>query len=207
MNKPDNQADGRTPRAVLRYLIESTFRGDEVKVILSALDLAAEIHANQRRDDGSPYIDHPVRVAIIVIEKLGRRDIRSVCTALLHDVIEDSEVDAQMLRLRLIALFGPEIASGVQTLTKPPRGRMSREEINVEYFARLRIAPDWIKIIKLADRLDNLRDLVNSPNPEKRARMLLETNTFFIPLIETLGDKIVVGLLGTAFASAIEGLS
>ncbi len=156
----------------------------------AAIALAVAAHAAATRDEGTPYVEHPLRVALILAEELGITDPDALMAALLHDVLEDS------------ARFGPDDISGacgvgvlglVSALTRStdaetPTGRESR----AAYLKRFATAPDPVLILKLSDRLDNLRSLPLSPSPAKRQRYVQETRQYLLPLCEGRGDAVNV---------------
>jgi|SRR5262245_2608237 len=145
---------------------------DELSQVERAYDLARVAHAGQMRDEGTPYILHPVRVATILSEELGLYSSKLACAALLHDVIEDSDVTREQLTRE----FGDTVARIVWLLTKLPEVSL------VGYLAAIEEASD-IKapIVKLCDRLDNLRFLMKSPKAEKKRRYIKTTEQYYLP--------------------------
>jgi (p)ppGpp synthase/HD superfamily hydrolase len=108
-----------------------------------------------------------------------------ICAALLHDVAEDHEqFNADYIEKE----FGSRVGSIVRTLTKPDPAGKTREEVNAVYFQRLREADEETKLIKLVDKLDNVRDAVNCPDPAKRRRTAAEARDFYLSLASTLQD-------------------
>ena len=128
-------------------------------LILDALAFAARKHRDQRRKDvaASPYINHCIAVANVLASEGGITDPATICTALLHDTIEDTETTPQELRGR----FGEEICAAVLEVsddgTLPKR---ERKRLQVERAARL---SDRAKLVKLADKICNVRDVVDHP--------------------------------------------
>jgi len=146
---------------------------------------------------------HPLRVALILTEELGLADTDLVATALLHDVVEASPgSDPQPLRDR----FGPTVADAVLALTKPPRGARSRSQVNRTYFARVKDASPVARIVKLADKLDNVRDAINCPDPAKRARTAAEARELFSLLCPTLADRGAAAELIRLLEASVERL-
>jgi len=145
----------------------------ELGQVQLAYELARAAHAGQMRDEGTPYILHPVRVATILCDELGLYSSNLACAALLHDVIEDSDVTREQLNLE----FGDTVARIVWLLTKLPEVSL------VAYLAAIEKAAD-IKapIVKLCDRLDNLRFLMRSPKAEKKRRYIKTTQQYYLPL-------------------------
>jgi (p)ppGpp synthase/HD superfamily hydrolase len=138
-----------------------------------AFEVARIAHDGQRRDEGTPYIVHPVRVAAMLVNELRILTPRLICAALLHDVIEDSPTT----RTQIAQAFGEEIAEVVWLLTK-------LEEVSLaEYLAAIEArAETGAPIVKLCDRLDNLRFLTCSPRTEKIHRYIRTTEAYYLPM-------------------------
>jgi len=145
----------------------------EVNEVRRAYELARQAHAGQTRDEGSPYIVHPVRVALSLVDELALFSPKLICSALLHDVIEDSDVT----REDLARMFDDSIAEIVWLLTK-------LEEVSLrDYLARIEAAAHTgAPIVKLCDRLDNLRSVIDTPRLEKKRRYIRTTEEFYLPL-------------------------
>lgn len=186
--------------ARLEEALGSTLPPGELARLRRAIALARRAHEGQSRDDGAPYIVHPLRTALVLAEELGVTEPDALCAAVLHDVLED---DKSLTAEDLGGDFGPRVARMVGTLTKPTKAEGSREEVNREYFPRVARADLATRLVKLADRLDNTRDLARCPDPAKRQRKLDETRAFYLALIEQLEDPAARGTLGQAFAQAI----
>lgn len=158
----------------------------DVNRILSAYTLAKDVHQYQRRNDGTPYFWHPTRVARIMIDELECRDADLLIAALLHDTLEDSDIlNAEVLTYN----FGEYVTFLVESLTKEIRvddGPL-REQIDRDYVERLKKAPEDCRVIKLCDRLDNLRCLGFNlkRNPFKYVQ---ETSEHYLPMAETSND-------------------
>lgn len=129
------------------------------------------LHRGQCRDEGTPYSDHPVRVARSLRGEFGVEDPEVLSAALLHDVLEDTWATAADLRRR----FGPRVARLVEALTK-------RGEPTAAYLERLSAAGPDAVTIKLADRLDNVRGLSLSPVPGKIRKYADETRSAYLPM-------------------------
>jgi GTP pyrophosphokinase len=158
------------------YLIEKLMphlSPDEMDQVKRAYTLAETAHEGQRRDEGAPYIVHPLRVAIALVDELQIHSPSLVCSALLHDVIEDSPTT----REEIARGFGEEIARIVWLLTK-------FEDVSLgDYLDAIEGAAETgAPIVKLCDRLDNLRSLANSPKVEKKYRYIRTTEYFYLPL-------------------------
>jgi len=153
--------------------------------ITRALEVAEDAHAGQTRDDDTPYILHPLRIALFLLQELDVYDADIFSAALLHDVAEDQE---RFTPDYIEAAFGSRVGSIVRTLTKPDEPTKTREEINQVYFERLRDSDEDCKLIKLADKLDNVRDAINSPYPAKQRRTAAEAKDFYLLLAASLRD-------------------
>jgi (p)ppGpp synthase/HD superfamily hydrolase len=159
--------------------VEDAVDAGQASHLKKALELASRVHSGQLRDDGSPYIDHPIRVALILLDEVHIADTDLLCAALLHDAPEDCpSLSFESLERE----FGSKVRHIVETLTKPRDEGLTREEINAVYFQRLVRADGNCKLVKLADKLDNVRDSVHSPAIAKRARTVDEAERFYVPL-------------------------
>ena len=131
----------------------------DVALIRKAYEFAKEAHKGQKRESGEDYITHPLQVASILVELL-KADGASVCAALLHDVVEMCGIETKEIQKE----FGEEIANLVEGLTKKSKIAFeSRAEQNAENLRRMLIATTKdirIILVKLADRLDNLTDVI-----------------------------------------------
>lgn len=168
-------------------------------VIDDAYSLAAEAHAAQTRENGEPYITHPLAVADILADY--RLDGGSIVTALLHDVIEDTRVTLPVLQSR----FGAEIAGLVDGVTKLTRLELQSDRTKqAENFRKLVLAMSKdirVLLVKLADRLHNMRTIHFVHEPERRARIARETMEIYAPLAERIGmDRVKTELQNRAFA-------
>lgn len=168
----------------LNYIVQR-LDARSIKKIRRALAAAEDAHAGQTRDDDTPYILHPLRTAFFLLRELGIYNADILSAALLHDVAEDHE---RYTSDYIEARFGTRVGSIVCTLTKPSEPAKTREQINEVYFERLRHSDEECRLIKLADKLDNVRDAVNCPYPAKRRRTAAEAKDFYLPLAASLRD-------------------
>ena len=168
---------------VLMKIYES-YTGENREMILHAYDFAKEAHRNQKRASGEPYFIHPCAVAEILVE-LGL-DAETVSAALLHDVIEDTPYTAEDIRRE----FGEGVLKLVSGVTKLDKIEFkSQEEEEAENFRKifLAMAQDIrVIIIKLADRLHNMRSL-NYLSEERQQKMSRETLDIYAPIAGRLG--------------------
>jgi guanosine-3',5'-bis(diphosphate) 3'-pyrophosphohydrolase len=132
---------------------------DAIDLILKAAQFAAHKHKNQRRKDASasPYINHPLALASTLREEGRVEDATVLAAALLHDTIEDTETDYEELR----GQFGEEVAEIVAEVTDTKwLKKASRKRLQISKAAR---ASSGAKLVKLADKISNLRDIIASP--------------------------------------------
>ncbi len=167
-------------------------------LIDAAYQLAIQAHSTQRRDNGDPYITHPVAVAGILAGY--RLDVASIATALLHDVIEDTAYKLPAIEAR----FGKEIAGLVDGVTKLTRLELQSDRTKqAENFRKLVLAMSRdirVLLVKLADRLHNMRTLHFVREPDRRKRIARETMEIYAPLAERIGmDAVKTELQTLAF--------
>src|SRR6201989_546302 len=145
---------------------------------------AMKAHGEQKRASGDPYFSHPLEVAAILTDL--KLDDATIAAALLHDTIEDTAAT----RAEIDQMFGPEIGALVEGLTKLKRLELvSREAKQAENLRKLLLAiADDVRVllIKLADRLHNMRTLEHMP-PEGRSRIAQETLDIYAPLAGRMG--------------------
>ena len=167
-------------------------------LIDAAYVMAMQAHGDQRRDNGDPYITHPLAVADILAGY--RLDVGSLATALLHDVVEDTGVRLEEIESR----FGKSIAGLVDGVTKLTKLELKTESKQAENFRKLVLAMSQdirVLLVKLADRLHNMRTLHFVTSVERRRRIALETMEIYAPLAERIGmDAVKTELQNLAFA-------
>ena len=158
--------------------------GDDTSLIVHAAETATVAHAGQLRRSGEPYVTHPIAVAGIVAD-LGL-DAQTVAAALLHDAVEDTGVTTEVIERD----FGPSVALIVEGVTKLDRLQFDSKEAQQAATVRkmlVAMASDWrVLIIKLADRLHNMRTLSVMPEWKQR-RTAQETLDIYAPLAHRLG--------------------
>lgn len=158
------------------------------ELVRKALDVARIAHAGQTRDEGSPYLEHPVRTALILLDEIKSTDPTEIAAALTHDVLEDSQIAAGELGKRT----SPRVAEIVAALTKDPiasgltgdartAAKTARDN---RYFQLIGKADATIRRVKCADRLDNLRSLPKSPEKGKAERYKTETRSHLLPIAQ-----------------------
>ena len=154
------------------------------EVIQKAFNISKKAHANQFRSSGEEYFTHPLAVADLLIDM--KLDSSTIITALLHDVVEDSEITLENIKNE----FGEEISKLVDGVTKLSKLDIRFGFAQAENFRKLLLASsDDIRVllVKLADRLHNIRTINGIKNDQKRSRICYETLEIFAPLAERLG--------------------
>ena len=133
--------------------------GNPMGAFVKAVAFAADKHRNQRRKDAeaSPYINHPIALANVLANEGGVADVTVLCAAVLHDTIENTETTPEELQ----AIFGPKVASVVMEVTDDKSLEKSvRKQRQVEHAPHISTEA---KLVKLADKISNLRDIIASP--------------------------------------------
>ena len=168
----------------LYELASSYFTNTELDLLQIAYSVASEAHKNQFRQEGSPYITHPVAVASILLEL--HLDIETVCAGLMHDVLEDSVIKKSYLE----KLFGKEtliIVDGVSNLNKLDFDSLEDRNANNLQKMALAMSKDVrVIIVKLCDRLHNMRTIEFLPR-EKQIRKSIETLELYGPIAIRVG--------------------
>ena len=154
------------------------------KVIKDAYEFAKEFHIHQKRDSGEPYISHPLAVAKIVYEQ--GMDVQSVVSAFLHDVVEDTDATIDDIEKS----FSKEIALIVDGLTKITGFGREREDKQIDTLRKVLLASSKdirVLIVKLCDRLHNLRTIEEISRVYKRERIADETLQIYVPIAQKIG--------------------
>lgn len=178
------------------------------EVILRTLEFATEIHKGQFRHSADPsqpipYIVHPIRVARILMEEWGQNERITLQAALLHDVLEDCKAEDRLaVEQDLAHRFGNSLLHAVNLLTKPlivpAEVKAARD---ARYFKELFAAPIWVKYVKCADRVDNLRDACAWGDPTFWNRYSSETIGWHLYLAQETAPIVVVAL----FKALVDG--
>ena len=158
-------------------------------------------HGSQKRHSGDPYFAHPIEVAGILTEY--KLDAATIVAGLLHDTIEDTDAT----RIEIERMFGAEIADLVEGVTKLSQleiqGEENKQAQNLQKFILAMSRDVRVLIVKLADRLHNMRTLAHVPKPEKRRRIAMETLEIYGPLARRIGmEKMARELESLAFHEA-----
>ncbi len=172
-------------RAELVKQIKSYNPALEDAVVERAYDYAKGQHDGQMRASGAPYYTHPIEVASILADM--KLDTATIVTAILHDTLEDTDTTMDELKKR----FGAEVATLVNGVSKLTRiESQTVEGKQAENFRKLVLAMSEdirVLLVKLADRLHNMRTLHHIDKPEKRRRIARETIEIYAPLAERIG--------------------
>ena len=183
-NISDQEMIQKEFEALLEDYKQSPHR-QKIGIITSAFEFANQAHQGIRRRSGEPYIMHPLAVARIVVKEIGLGST-SICAALLHDVVEDTDYTVEDIESR----FGPKIASIVDGLTKISGGVFGQQaSLQAENFRKLLLTMSEdvrVVLIKIADRLHNMRTLQAQPL-EKQYKIAGETQYIYAPLAHRLG--------------------
>ncbi|MEE8189298.1 MAG: bifunctional (p)ppGpp synthetase/guanosine-3',5'-bis(diphosphate) 3'-pyrophosphohydrolase [Kiloniellales bacterium] len=159
--------------------------GTDEDALNRAYVYAMKLHGSQKRASGDPYFSHPIEVAGILTDL--KLDSSSIITALLHDLVEDTETSLDDIE----QVFGKEIARLVDGVTKLSRLELQSEQTrDAENFRKLVLAMSEdirVLLVKLADRLHNMQTLHYISSPEKRRRIARETMEIYAPLAERIG--------------------
>lgn len=180
----ENQQIVKAYRSLLKACKRQLEKGDK-KLIREAFNLALDAHKNMRRKSGEPYILHPLAVAQICAEEIGLGTTSIVC-ALMHDVVEDTEISLADIRMQ----FGDKVAKIIDGLTKIS-GVFDQQDksMQAENFRKMLLTlSDDVRVIliKLADRLHNMRTL-DSMSAKSQLKIASETQYVYAPLAHRLG--------------------
>src|SRR6202161_4613811 len=166
--------------------------GDDLELLRRAYDFAAEQHKTQTRLSGEPCLSHPVEVAHILADM--KLDVTSLCAALLHDVVEDTKIPLETISDH----FGADVARLVEGATKISRLDLlapeARQAENVRKMLLAMVNDVRVVVIKLADRLHNMRTL-EYLDSEKQQRIARETIDIYAPVANRLGMGLIRGEL------------
>lgn len=167
-------------------------------LVRRALEVARIAHAGQKRDEGSDYLEHPVRVALVLLDEHGATDPIEIAAALCHDVLEDSQIAAGELGRRT----DPKVGEIVAALTKDPIATALTGDARVaaktardnRYYAHIGGEEPRVRRVKCADRIDNLRSVGKSPEAGKAKRYAAETRVHVLPIARATDSKLFAEL-------------
>jgi GTP diphosphokinase / guanosine-3',5'-bis(diphosphate) 3'-diphosphatase len=161
---------------------------DDADLLRRAYEFAAEQHRAQKRESGDPFLSHPLEVAHVLADM--KLDVTTLAAALLHDVVEDTQIPIS----RISELFGPDAARLVEGATKISRLDLlapeARQAENLRKMLLAMVNDVRVVLIKLADRLHNMRTLEYLP-PEKQQRIARETMDVYAPIAHRLGMGLI----------------
>ena len=184
-SKSDKAAPGAANFRLLEQACEAYLDDEGMERVRNAYHFAAAYHRDQRRRSGEPYINHPVEVALILSKDL-RMDEDTICAALLHDTVEDTPATLDQIADE----FGQPVADLVDGVTKLTSIKVSsmdeKQALNLRKMFLAMSHDIRVVIIKLADRLHNMRTLAALP-PDRRAFKARETMDVYAPLADRLG--------------------
>lgn len=179
----------------------------DIMKITRAFSIAMKGHSGQvkKGNKTEPYINHPLRVALILTEEIHEYDVDLICAAILHDTL-GINANAGMTspvsivnsgptsEARIKDEFGEPVYGMVKTLAKPLVKSDEKNRILGEYFRNIARSPEYVRYIKLADRLDNIRNLKNATQKDRVLRYKEETQRYIIPIAENTDEKFVFKL-------------
>jgi GTP pyrophosphokinase len=169
--------------ALLR-IIRNTIAKDDIKLVRKAFNIALEAHKEERRPSGEPFIFHPLGVARIVAQEIGLGKT-SIISAILHEAVNKGHVETELVE----KLFGEKVVNIIKGLSKIEKVDTSSSTIQAENLRKLllsMVGDARVILIKLADRLDNMRNLNYSEN-EVQIKTASETSAIYAPLAHRLG--------------------
>ena len=167
---------------------------NDVVKITRAFSFAANVYSGMFRNEShEPYINHAMKVALIISDELKVHDADTICAAILHETMEKSKDDSDIVEY-LKSNFGESVYTTINTLTEPKTNEENREKLLVTYFENISKSPKMSRFIKLADRLDNARFLKNDIKKEKALRYKEETQKYILPLAEKTDDTMALKL-------------
>lgn len=179
----ENREIIRKYRTLLRHA-KPFLKDEDAKLIKKAFSVSMEAHKGMRRKSGEPYIFHPLEVARICVDEIGL-GTTSIISALMHDVVEDTEISLTDVEL----MFGKKVAKIIDGLTKISGVFEQGTSQQAENFRKMifTLSEDVrVILIKLADRLHNMRTLGSMPR-EKQLKIASETAYIYAPLAHRLG--------------------
>ena len=188
-----------TKNAFAKLVKEFEENTDDVVKITKAFSTAADLHSGQSRDGSKePYINHALKVALILSDELKIHDVDLICAALLHDILHEGNNFEEDKLDQIKKDFGENVYNIVQTLTEHPSANENRQQTLDSYFQNLSKSPKTLRVVELADRLDNVRFFKNAVKKDKAIRYKEETQKYVVPIAEqtdeTLAFKLSVAL-------------
>jgi len=184
-----------TKNAFAKLVKEFEENTDDVVKITKAFSTAADLHSGQSRDGSKePYINHPLKVALILSDELKVRDVDMICAALLHDILQKGNNSDTDKLDQIKRNFGENVYNTVQTLTEHPSTNDNRQQSLESYFQSISKSPKTLRVVELADRLDNVRFFKNAVKKDKAIRYKEETQKYVVPIAEQTDESLAFKL-------------
>ncbi len=195
---PDSHADAIPSADDLVARVKSYHPKADEALLRRAYDFTREAHEGQMRQSGAPYYSHTVEVALLLADL--RLDVATICTGLLHDTVEDTDATLNDLERE----FGSDVAQLVDGVTKLGqmnlRSKRTKQAENLQKLVVAITKDVRVLLVKLCDRLHNMRTLHFVSKPEKRERIARETLEIYAPLARRIGvNRVCVELEDLAF--------
>ena len=168
----------------VKRLMNLSEDSNDYLLLKKSLDFVVIVHYNHLMYNGDSLIDHSISVSSILLNEVGIYDIDIICAALLHDVFEKSDIDKKYFK----EIFNDKIFMMVDVLTKYHYLGFNERERTINYVKRIKEANIECSLIKLADRLDKLRRMINTKN-EKTEKYIYDTAQIFSILVDNSTDK------------------
>ena len=171
---------------------ESDF--DDVVKLIKMFGIAAKIYSGRSRYGGKePYLNHALRVGLILLEESKIHETDVISAGILHDVLDNKGQNTITLE-QIYTQCGQNICDMIKRVTEPVFGNENREKLLDLYFQNISKAPKYAKYIILADRLENIRFLKNMPKSESVLRYKLETQKYVMPIAEQTDETLALKL-------------
>jgi len=184
-----------TKNAFAKLVKEFEENTDDVVKITKAFSTAADLHSGQSRDGSKePYINHPLKVALILSDELKVRDVDMICAALLHDILQKGNNSDTDKLDQIKRNFGENVYNILQTLTEHPSTNDNRQQSLESYFQSISKSPKTLRVVELADRLDNVRFFKNAVKNDKAIRYKEETQKYVVPIAEQTDESLAFKL-------------
>ena len=188
-----------TKNAFAKLVKEFEENTDDVVKITKAFSTAADLHSGQSRDGSKePYINHPLKVALILSDELKIRDVDLICAHFFMTFCKRVTILIRISLIKLRKILGRTCTDIVQTLTEHPSTNDNRQQSLESYFQSISKSPKTLRVVELADRLDNVRFFKNAVKKDKAIRYKEETQKYVVPIAEqtdeTLAFKLSVAL-------------
>jgi (p)ppGpp synthase/HD superfamily hydrolase len=169
---------------------------DDIVKTTRAFGMATKIHSGQfkQQNKTEPYINHPLRVALILTDELHKYDVDIVCAALLHETLEKGSEDNSMLEERLKTEFGETVYKIVSAVTNPKTSDKREKLLLDEYFENITKSSLPMRYVKLADHLDTVRSLKKSVQKDKVLRYKEEIQKYIVPIAQKTDERLLFKL-------------